>query len=191
MIHQIQLVLSPKEAASDSIIRIAISQELSVDPVQISGYKIRKRSVDARSRRIKINLSLTVFIDEPVTEQKFHWEPRDVSNAESVIVIGAGPAGLFAALRLIELGKKPIVIERGKDVRRRRRDLAAINKQHIVNPDSNYCFGEGVQISAAMCRKFLSCSLRTVLMKIFSWKHIRISERTNFRTLLLRCGRIF
>ncbi len=143
MVHQIQLVLSPKEAASDSIIRIAISQELSVDPIQISGYKIRKRSVDARSRRIKINLSLTVFIDEPVTEQKFHWEPRDVSNAESVIVIGAGPAGLFAALRLIELGKKPIVIERGKDVRRRRRDLAAINKQHIVNPDSNYCFGEG------------------------------------------------
>jgi len=109
----------------------------------ISGFKIKKKSIDARSRQIKINLTLEVYVDEPVKENKLTWTPKDVSKKESVIVIGAGPAGLFAAMRLIELGKKPIILERGKDVQGRRRDLAAINKLHLVNPDSNYCFGEG------------------------------------------------
>lgn len=143
MIRQVQLVLSPYDAASDSLIRGIAAEELNISQDRISGFKIKKRSVDARSRRIRVNLSLEVFIDEPVAEIKMVWELRDVSQKESVIVIGAGPAGLFAALRLIELGKKPIILERGKDVRRRRRDLAAISKLHLINPDSNYCFGEG------------------------------------------------
>ncbi len=143
MIRQVQLVLSPYDAASDSLIRGIAAEELNISQDRISGFKVKKRSVDARSRRIRVNLSLEVFIDEPVSEIKMIWEPHDVSQKESVIVIGAGPAGLFAALRLIELGKKPIILERGKDVRRRRRDLAAISKLHLINPDSNYCFGEG------------------------------------------------
>lgn len=143
MVRQLQLVLSPYDAASDSMIRTIAADELNVTPDRISGFKVKKKSVDARSRRIRVNLAIEVFIDEPVQKIKFEWTPRDVSKAEPVIVIGAGPAGLFAALRLIELGKKPIILERGKDVRRRRRDLAAISKLHLVNPDSNYCFGEG------------------------------------------------
>lgn len=143
MVRQLQLVLSPYDAASDSLVRGIAADELGIAQERISGFKVKKKSVDARSRRIRVNLSIEVFIDEPVQEIKLIWEPHDVSKAEPVIVIGAGPAGLFAALRLIELGKKPIILERGKDVRERRRDLAAINKLHLVNPDSNYCFGEG------------------------------------------------
>ncbi len=143
MVRQLQLVLSPYDAASDSLVRGIAADELGIAQERISGFKVKKKSVDARSRRIRVNLSIEVYIDEPVQEIKLQWEPHDVSKAEPVIVIGAGPAGLFAALRLIELGKKPIILERGKNVRDRRRDLAAINKLHLVNPDSNYCFGEG------------------------------------------------
>jgi len=103
-----------------------------------------KRSVDARGRQVKVNVELEIFVDElPSQIIAFKKNYPNVSNAKQAIIIGAGPAGLFAALRLIELGIKPILLERGKDVRSRRRDLAAINKDHIVNPESNYCFGEG------------------------------------------------
>src|SRR5687767_4098810 len=101
MVRQVQLVLSPYDAASDSLIRGIAAEELRISQDRISGFKIKKRSIDARSRRIRVNLSLEVFIDEPVAEIKMVWEPHDVSQKESVIVIGAGPAGLFAALRLI------------------------------------------------------------------------------------------
>ncbi len=106
---------------------------------------VLKRSIDARQKAIKINLKLSIFLKgEPFQEQKVQLpDYPNVTSAQEVIVVGAGPAGLFAALQLIELGLKPIVIERGKDVRGRRRDLKAINRDHIVNEDSNYCFGEG------------------------------------------------
>lgn len=107
-------------------------------------FRLLKRSVDARKKQVKVNIEVELYDgalpDAPLSYKK---EYPDVSSAPRVIIVGAGPAGMFAALRLVELGLKPIVLDRGKDVRARRRDLAAINKEHIVNSDSNYCFGEG------------------------------------------------
>ena len=103
-----------------------------------------RQSIDARGQQIKVNVQVDVFVNEALNDFiEYKIPSTDVSQQPKVIIIGCGPAGTFAALRLIELGYKPIILERGKDVRARRRDLAAINKQHIVNPDSNYCFGEG------------------------------------------------
>ncbi len=116
-----------------------ISKSNIDDPI-----RILKRSIDARSQNIKVNVKAEVYHKEsPPQLITYRRDYANVKNAEEVIVVGAGPAGLFAALRLIEMGIKPVVIERGKDVRARRRDIAAINKAHIVNPESNYCFGEG------------------------------------------------
>lgn len=147
MIQQLELVLLPEEAA-DTVLRLQkAAQLLSVDPSRITSIRLRKRSVDARSRQVKFRLFADVYIDElpppePKAQDQFHFS-NDVSKAKEVHIVGFGPAGMFAALRLIELGFKPVVIERGKDVRSRRRDLAAINKEGLINPDSNYCFGEG------------------------------------------------
>lgn len=145
MIQQISLKLKPAEAANNAFILEAAAAELAVKKQSISGIQTLKRSIDARSRQAYYVLTLKVFIDEPF-QQREHLEfnfNQVRANAPRAIIIGAGPAGLFAALKLIELGIKPIVLERGKDVRARRRDLAQLNKTGTVNPDSNYCFGEG------------------------------------------------
>ncbi len=144
MKHEIQLVLSPEDAANEAVIKSYAAQQIYIKPSAITFMKVLKRSVDARSRNIKINLKLEVYVNEiPPTPQNYKKEFAPVHSKQKVLIIGAGPAGLFAAIQLIENGYKPIIIERGKDVKSRRRDLAAINKQHIVNPNSNYCFGEG------------------------------------------------
>src|SRR5436190_818058 len=141
----ISLKLLPSEAADDSAITKLIASSEAVKTTAVSGYNILRQSIDARSRQTWINLTVQVFIDEPYHHRQilsFYFP--DVKNApKKVIIIGAGPAGLFAALRLIEAGIKPIVLERGKDVRARRRDLARLNKEGEINPESNYCFGEG------------------------------------------------
>lgn len=145
MIQQISLKLLPSQAASDDTITKQAAAAIGVKPSDITGFHLLKRSIDARSRQAYFMLTLKVFVNEPFIEREriipiYETLPADAPVA---VVIGAGPAGLFAALRLIESGIKPIVLERGKDVRARRRDLAALNKTGIVNPDSNYCFGEG------------------------------------------------
>ena len=106
-------------------------------------YKIRKKSIDARKKPVMINLQIEIFTKKETIPELETPVYQDVSKKEQVIIVGSGPAGLFAGLRCLELGMKPIIIERGKDVQARRRDLANINQKHIVNPDSNYCFGEG------------------------------------------------
>lgn len=139
------LKLVPREAASSTIITEQASVQSGISLVSITGYRILKRSIDARSRQTYILLTILLFSDEPFLEIPFN--PiifGNVSNAiRKVIIVGAGPAGLFAALKLVEQGIQPIILERGKDVRARRRDLATLNKEGIVNPESNYCFGEG------------------------------------------------
>ncbi len=144
MIRNISISITPADAADEQTIKRVLAEECGVPTKRITGYTIQKRSIDARSRQARIIIQAQVFIDEAVTEvPAFDPQLQDVTNAPHVVIIGAGPAGLFAALRLITLGYKPIILERGKDVRSRRRDLAAMNKEGIVNPESNYCFGEG------------------------------------------------
>jgi len=144
MIKIISIALTPEAAADEQSVRKAVTDAAGVKPASITRYTIQKRSIDARGRQVSIIIQAQVFIDEPVTTPPpFDPELNDVTHAPHILIVGAGPAGLFAALRLISLGYKPIIIERGKDVRSRRRDLAAMNKEGIVNPESNYCFGEG------------------------------------------------
>lgn len=146
MIREIQLRVEPETAANDDkIVKIIAAQE-STSVHRIQGYRIIKRSIDARQRRVMINLKVRVAIDEPLTHdyliEPINYQQLD-DGAQQAIVVGAGPGGLFAALRLIELGVRPIVLERGKDVRTRRIDVARISREGIIDPDSNYCFGEG------------------------------------------------
>jgi len=145
MPRELQFQVSPQAAYSEELLTDAVAKLCQVSVKEIQKVIVLKRSIDARQRTIKYNIKAQVFfVDEPFIQQKIELpDYKDVSNSQEVIVVGAGPAGLFAALQLIELGLKPIVIERGKDVRGRRRDLKAINVDGIVNPDSNYCFGEG------------------------------------------------
>jgi uncharacterized protein len=145
MQKKIALRLSPAAAEDPETVKAAIAAAELLQPKDITGFYPLKRSIDARSRNTYINLTVMASIGEAFTPR--HLDPlrsRNVHDAsQQVLIIGAGPAGLFAALELLELGIKPIIIERGKDVRERRRDLASLNREGIVNPDSNYCFGEG------------------------------------------------
>lgn len=145
MPQELQIQVLPEVAANADLLLRFVSKHIFVSEQDIQHIQILKRSIDARQRQVKINLKLNVFfIDEPITDKLIQLpDYKYVKNAPSAVVVGAGPAGYFAALQLIELGVKPIVLERGKDVRGRRRDLKAINRDHIVNPESNYCFGEG------------------------------------------------
>lgn len=141
----ISLKLLPEEAANPNILLQYLATAASVSPSRITGHRILKRSLDARSRQAWILLSILLFIDEAFQPASFQLPLlRSVTNSQKqVIIVGAGPAGLFAALKLLEAGIRPIILERGKDVRARRRDLALLNKEGIINPESNYCFGEG------------------------------------------------
>lgn len=145
MQKDISLKLLPSEAAEEAIIKKYVASAEGVKEATVNGFYVLKHSIDARSKQPWINLTLKAFINEPFQQREltpFHF--KDVKKAvRTVIIIGAGPAGLFAALQLIENGIKPILLERGKDIRARRRDLAILNKEGEVNPDSNYCFGEG------------------------------------------------
>ncbi|WP_417153503.1 NAD(P)/FAD-dependent oxidoreductase [Phocaeicola plebeius] len=144
MIHEYQLRILPEQAASEQSLKQYIGREKGLDVRTINTIRILKRSIDARQRTIYVNLTIRVFVNETPSEEEF--ERTDYPNVEgrpAVIVVGAGPGGLFAALKLIELGLRPIVVERGKNVRERKEDLARISREHKVNAESNYSFGEG------------------------------------------------
>lgn len=144
MPKQFNLTLDPEAATDDNLILKVAASLAKINVSEISGIRIIRRSVDARQRNIKVNLSVEVFYgDETVAPALNPFVPLDVSREREVLIAGAGPAGLFAALRLIELGLRPVIIERGKDVSARKKDIAKISREQLVNPDSNYCFGEG------------------------------------------------
>jgi len=143
MQKDIEITLLPQQVEQIEVINQKLTDALNLPQHRIKGYEILKRSIDARSRKVIYRLQIKVFIDEEPRAEVYKASYQNVGNAKPVIIVGAGPAGLFAALQCIENGLKPIIIERGKDVKQRRRDLATINKQGIVNVESNYCYGEG------------------------------------------------
>jgi uncharacterized FAD-dependent dehydrogenase len=141
--HTQEVILTPEQAFDEQNVLGHIRQKIGLKAAD--NIRIYKRSIDARSKEIKVRMQVQVYGKEAMPDLiSYNIDSlQRVSDKKKAVIIGAGPAGLFAALRLIELGVKPIILERGKDVRARRRDLAAINKEHLVNPESNYCFGEG------------------------------------------------
>ncbi len=144
MIQEYQIRILPEQAASEEGIKRYLSKEKGLDVRTLNQVRVLKRSIDARQRTIFVNLKVRAYINEfPQDDQYVHTEYPDVSGKPRVIVVGEGPGGLFASLRLIELGLRPVVIERGKDVRERKKDLSNITKTQKVDGESNYCFGEG------------------------------------------------
>ncbi|MBB2145557.1 FAD-binding protein [Pedobacter sp. LMG 31464] len=143
MQKEIEITVAPEHVANEQVILQNLARALKIEISAIKQHKILKRSIDARSRKVIYRLQVRAYIDEnPIAEDNTLIYNK-VTAAKTVIIVGAGPAGLFAALQCIENGLKPIIVERGKDVKQRRRDLAAINKQGVVNTESNYCYGEG------------------------------------------------
>lgn len=144
MTYEFQLRLLPQYAANEATIKESVSREKGLDARTITHVRVLKRSIDARQRKVFVNLKVRVYVnEEPQDEEYDVTEYHDVSSSSQVVVVGAGPGGLFAALHLIELGLRPVVVERGKNVRDRKKDMALITKTQTVNPESNYCFGEG------------------------------------------------
>ncbi len=138
-----EIVVSPENAFDENAIKNLMAEEMEIEISAILFFAIHKRSLDARSRNLIYRVRVKYSLDEAATEEKYSPDYKNVSHAKPVHIIGAGPAGYFAALKLLEKGLKPILFERGKDVRQRRRDLVTLTREGIVNPESNYCFGEG------------------------------------------------
>lgn len=179
MPQTITLRLSPADAAQETLIRQYAAQALRIKPDRINATQVLRRSVDARGNQIMMQLQVNVFVEEPFTDA-FAFTPRlqQVAGKEPVIIAGAGPAGLYAALNLIENGFCPIIVERGKDVRNRRRDLAAMNKQGRVNPESNYCFGEGGAGTYSDGKLYTRSTKRGNVLRSLQWfRHFGAEEK--------------
>ncbi|NLO72328.1 MAG: FAD-binding protein [Porphyromonadaceae bacterium] len=139
----IQLIITPEEAAKENLLKQKAAEKLAVDPDRITEIRITRKSIDARSYPAKINIALQIFLDEKPTAEEISFEYQQVAKKPAVIIVGAGPSGLFAALKLLKIGVKPILIDRGKEARERKMDIAQLNRNQEFNSESNYCFGEG------------------------------------------------
>ncbi|MGF7139617.1 NAD(P)/FAD-dependent oxidoreductase [Roseimarinus sediminis] len=143
MIRELNITVSPKVAATHDELLRSVAVKFGIAESEITHLDVFRRSIDARSRNVRINLGVRVYVGEEPVDERVVYEYPDVSKAPEVVIVGAGPAGLFAALRLIELGVKPVIVERGKKVSERKADIAAIHRNEAVHPDSNYGYGEG------------------------------------------------
>ena len=196
MIQEYQLRVLPEIAANEQRLKEYLSEEKGLNLRNINATRILKRSIDARQRTIFVNLKIRVYINETPEEDEYeHTVYNSVEGKPQVIVVGAGPGGLFAALRLIELGLRPVIVERGKDVRERKKDLAQISREHTVNPESNYSFGEGGagaysdgKLYTRSKKRYSMYSASMELLRLYWLMHIRISERTSCRVSLKICG---
>ena len=164
----IQFQVSPEQAKNDLFLKNRIKDQLNIESNDFQ-FIWRKRSIDARKSVIKINCSFEVYLDGEAVLSEIAYLPKNVSNSNEIAIIGAGPAGLFAALHAIELGMKPVVFERGKDVRSRRRDLAKLNKESIVDGESNYCFGEGGAGTYSDGKLYTRSKKRGDVLKALKW----------------------
>jgi uncharacterized protein len=168
MAEMIQFQVSPEQAKDEAFLKLKIKQELGLKNDDFQ-FQWRKRSIDARKRIVKINCTFDVYLNNEVIPSLPSFEIKPVDRSKRIAIIGAGPAGLFAALRAIERGYCPIVFERGKDVRERRRDLAKLNKESIVNPESNYCFGEGGAGTYSDGKLYTRSKKRGDVLKAMQW----------------------
>ena len=169
MIHEYQLRILPEQAASEQSLKQYIGREKGLDVRTINAIRILKRSIDARQRTIYVNLTIRVFVNETPSEEEFErTNYRNVEGRPAVIVVGAGPGGLFAALKLIELGLRPIVVERGKNERERKEDLARISREHKVDAESNYSFGEGGAVAYSDGKLYTRSKKRGSVEKILN-----------------------
>lgn len=169
MIREIQLETDPQTAGQDDKLRDAIQKECGISASESWSYKILRSSLDARSRNVKVLLKLAVYIGETIPEEKDLFRAKNVSLSGEVHIIGAGPAAIFCALQCIENGYKPVLFERGKNVRDRRRDLAILNKQGILNEESNYCFGEGGAGTYSDGKLYTRSNKRGSISKVLDW----------------------
>lgn len=169
MSRLVQIVILPRQQEDwDYILERGLEKE-KLRKSDVSDWRIRKRSIDARQNPVKINMQLELWLNGEKREKIPAFIPQNVSDKKKIAIIGSGPAGLYAALRAIEAGYKPIVFERGKDVRERRRDLAAINKDQYVNPESNYCFGEGGAGTYSDGKLYTRSKKRGNVLKAMEW----------------------
>lgn len=165
----VQIQVLPHHLEDEDHILEKVFQKVDFSMNKVAQWNIRKRSIDARQRRVLYNLQIEIWQHGEEVPKREPYQIQNVSDAKPVAIIGAGPAGLYAALRAIEGGLKPVIYERGKDVRARRRDLAAINKEHIVNPESNYCFGEGGAGTYSDGKLYTRSKKRGNVLKAMEW----------------------
>ncbi len=165
----IQIAILPKQQDDENFILKAALKKANLKESEISDWRIRKRSIDARQSYVKLNLQIEFWLQDEIREEITPFIAQNVEGKTEIIIIGAGPAGYYAALRAVEAGLKPIVFERGKEVRERRRDLAKINKEQIVNPESNYCFGEGGAGTYSDGKLYTRSKKRGNVLKALEW----------------------
>ncbi|HNS42949.1 MAG TPA: FAD-dependent oxidoreductase, partial [Taishania sp.] len=164
---EIQFQVTPEQAVDEAFLRQKIKTDLGLKTD--FNFQWKKRSIDARKAAIKINCTFEVYVNQEIPAFEPQFQPQNVHHSKEVAIVGAGPAGLYAALRCIELGLKPIVYERGKDVRSRRRDLALLNKELVLNPESNYCFGEGGAGTYSDGKLYTRSKKRGDVLKALKW----------------------
>ena len=170
MVKEIQLRVNLIEERKENMLLYKASKQLGVDQSEISAVKVLRKSIDARKKDIIFNYKVAVYLDEQIPEKSdYIFEYKDVSKAKEIHIIGFGPAGMYAALRCIELGYKPIILERGTKVQDRRRDIKAINRDHIVDKDSNYCFGEGGAGTYSDGKLYTRSKKRGNVLKAIEW----------------------